>query len=228
MAGAVIFDITTKQAILSKTGDAISSASCRRDGIDLIPLYRRFSFESSRSSSGYLPHPLGIRIRNLIAEIHVALFLKRNKMDMGMRHFKAEHCHTDLPTRYCCAKSFSHSLCKHHHASESGIVDVKYVVGLLLGHYKSMTPVDWIYIEKSEKLIILCHLIAGNIAPDDFGEYGHGSDFYLYYLEIDYSGRCLHLYHITHFVAEKALGYGGVGCYLVLAKISFILCDDGI
>lgn len=106
-----------------------------------------------------LAHTCGIRIGNLLMEIHVTLLLQRHKMYMGVRHLKTEHSHTYLAARDSLLHGHSHLLGKHHHLAELLIVDVEDIVSLLLGHNESMTPVHRVDVKEGIELIVLRNLI---------------------------------------------------------------------
>ena len=48
---------------------------------------------------------------------------------------------------------------------------IENIVYFLFGHYQCMSLYQWIDIEKSKKLFVFCHLVAGDFACDDSTEY---------------------------------------------------------
>ena len=108
---------------------------------------------------------------HLMLEVEVVYLVERYKVNVRMRHFQTHHCYTNLNTRNSGFDGGSYSLGKSHIASELVVVDVEDVAHLFLGYYEGVTLLNGIDIQESEKLIVLCNLVARNLAVDDTCKY---------------------------------------------------------
>ena len=106
-----------------------------------------------------------------IAEEHVALLLQRDEVDVCMRHLHAQHGHTDTLAGESCFQGLGYLLGKEIQASQLLIFKVKDVVDLMLGDNECVSLHHGVDIEEGKVVLILGHLVAGDLACHDSAEY---------------------------------------------------------
>ena len=57
--------------------------------------------ECGKDGIGGLLHDFGGKLEFGFAEVHVSLRLERNEVDVGVVHFKSEHCHAYFAAGVC-------------------------------------------------------------------------------------------------------------------------------
>ena len=103
----------------------------------------------------------------LLLEVHIALLLHRNDVDMSVRNFETHDGNTYLDTWDSSLDSCSHTLGKEHVSSEELIVLIKDIVDLLLRDDQGMTFGYRIDIKERIELIVLCDFVAWNLTSYD-------------------------------------------------------------
>ena len=92
-------------------------------------------------------------------------------MNMCMRYFQSDNSFAYLLARECFFNGTGYLLCKHMHSSQVFIAQIENIVYFLFGHYQCMSLYQRIDIEKSKKLVVFRHLVAGDFSCDDSTEY---------------------------------------------------------
>ena len=150
----------------------------------------------------------------LLLEVEIAFAGDGNQVDMGMRHFETDDGHTDAFARDGFLDGSCNLLGKHHHLTEFLVIDIENVVGFVLGDDKGMAFRQRIDVEKSKKAIVLCNLIARDLAVDDSGENARHSvvlltsDFEDF--EDHFTGRNGDFGHFSNLFSEKSLSDRGI------------------
>ena len=103
-------------------------------------------------------------------EIDVFFTVYRDEVDMGVRNFEAQY-HDGYPFAvdfflYFPCDSFG----EDDHSLECPIVEVENIVGLLFRYDQRVAFGQRIDVEKGVITVVLGYFIAGDFAPDDFGE----------------------------------------------------------
>ena len=107
----------------------------------------------------------------MVAEIEVGLGLDGNEVDVGVRHFHAEHSLGDACAGQSGFLSQSHALGKELQRSVVFVREVKEVVDLLFGNDQRVARSHRVDVEKRKVLFIFRHFVAGDFACHDFAEY---------------------------------------------------------
>ena len=95
------------------------------------------------------------------AEIHVALRLERNEVDVGVVHFKSEHSHAYLAAGKCLLDGGGDALGKDDHAGEFFVGEVEEIVYFAFGHYKGMALGKGVDVKKGVELVVLGTTVRG-------------------------------------------------------------------
>ncbi len=85
-------------------------------------------------------------------------------MDMCMRHLQPHNHYSHFLHEVTLFESLGYFLCEHVHASEFIVFEIEIVVHLSFGYDERMPFRKRIYIQESEKLIVLRNFIAGDLS----------------------------------------------------------------
>ena len=127
-------------------------------------------FELCGDGGGNALHLVGWQAELLLEEVHVALLVGCNHVNVGVGHFEAHNSHTDSHARHCLTQGGSHTFCKFPVFGIFVGIDVENIVNLLFGDYQSVSRRYWVDVEESKEVFALCNLVARNLAGGNFAE----------------------------------------------------------
>ena len=105
-------------------------------------------------------HLFCLKVKMLLAEIHVAFLLHWDEMDVRMRHLKAHDAYTYLDAWNGLLDGCSHTLCEYHVSRDKLIVLVEQIVDLLLRDHECMPLCHRIDVEKRIEPFVFCYFVA--------------------------------------------------------------------
>ena len=120
---------------------------------------------------GYLGHLLGSERELGVTEEHIALLLQGYEMDMGVGNLHAQHGHADALAGEGFFECHGHLLGEEVQACEFVVLEVEDIVYLTLGDYEGMSFHHGVDVEEGKVVLVLGHLVAGNLACHDSAEY---------------------------------------------------------
>jgi hypothetical protein len=106
-------------------------------------------------------------------KINIFHAVKRNKMQVSMRHFQADHTQPHPPAGERPFDGPGNRPGKQQYPLKMGFIHVQEFIHFNLGNHQGMTRDKGKGIKKGKKVIILGNLVAGNLTANDFGEYSH-------------------------------------------------------
>lgn len=99
-----------------------------------------------------------------LGEVHVALALHRDDVDMGMGHFEADDGHAALDAWHCLLGGVGYAACETQQRLIFLFAEVKDVVDLMFGHTKHVARSHRIDVEKSKIAVVFGDFITRDVA----------------------------------------------------------------
>ena len=131
------------------------------------------SLEGCVDLVGKCLHFLGRELELGLAEIHVALGLHGDEVDVGMGNFQTKNGYSHLCAGNYLFEGHGHLLGKHMKVGKGLVVEVEDIVGFFAGNDKGMSVCYGIDVEEGIETFVLRTFERGYFAGGDFAEYAH-------------------------------------------------------
>ena len=109
----------------------------------------------------------------LTTEVCILLCLEWDEVDMGVRHFEAQHDLSYLFTGEGCLDGFGHTLGEGLITGQLVIVHIEEVIHFATRDHEGVTLHQRVDVEECIELLVLGTLVAGNLTSSNLTEYIH-------------------------------------------------------
>lgn len=100
-------------------------------------------------------------------EVKIAFIGNRHKVNMSMRHLKANDGDSDTFTGHRLFNRLGDFLGKDHHCAQFLILDVENVIRLMFRHHEGMTFLERIDIEERKETVVLSDFVTRDLTLYD-------------------------------------------------------------
>ena len=143
-------------------------------GVEVRELGLVLTFESRANRVGRGLHLFGGELQFGFAEVHIALVVEGDEVQVGVRHFKADGRHADFATRQRFADGLRHALGETVVGGERFVVEVEDIVHLAARNHQGVAFCHGIDVEKRVEVFVFRAFIGRDFAGGDFTENSHG------------------------------------------------------
>ena len=105
---------------------------------------------------------------HMMVEVHVALVLHGDEVDVGVRHFEAEHGYADLAAGAYLLDGMGHAVGEGEEFVVERIVEVEDVVDFLFWDAEDVTTHHRVDVEECKAVVGFGNFVAGNFTGYDF------------------------------------------------------------
>ena len=118
-------------------------------------------------AGGDVAHAFVGEVEFFLAEVHVALALQGNEVDVGVRNFESQYGHAHFAAGNGAAHGACHACGEDVERGEFLVVEVEDVVDFAAGNDEGVALGHGVDVEKGVEALVLGALVGGNFALGD-------------------------------------------------------------